>query len=187
MNLDDGYETDPTYGPPGGVSRHEGTPLMRQFVQRYLKLQAEGSSWGGGTAAASTLGVAPQAKRDQPWATVDRTGSMAEQTTVRLTQETVGVRLEQKLDHLAMLVDRMMKDSDAGEALGVLDLAQGSQEKNREAMDLGSLRPAQSITTQTSTPTSPCGKQARSGRATPKAGTAASRPRTPPRGNASKR
>ena len=55
---DDGYENDPTYGPPNGMSLHEGMPIMHKYVQRYLKFHTELS------AATSNQGIAMRIERD---------------------------------------------------------------------------------------------------------------------------
>ena len=43
-HVDDGYEADTTYGPPDGMSKHEGTPLMRKYVQRWLQTHTDFST-----------------------------------------------------------------------------------------------------------------------------------------------
>ena len=102
MNLDDGYENDPTYGPPNGMSLHEGMPIMHKYVQRYLKFHTELS------AATSNQGIAMRIERDL----VDmeeRMSSEFEHLASQLTPSTSNARLEQKINLMAVAIDRMIK------------------------------------------------------------------------------
>ena len=102
MNLDDGYDNDPVYGAPPGMERHEGIPLMRKFVQRYLKTAGDHSN------ANTQEGMARRIER-KIGDLEDHFQTELEHLASQLNPAVASMRVEQKLNLIAQAIDRMIK------------------------------------------------------------------------------
>jgi len=117
MNIDDGYDEDPSYASPAGIDREEGLSLMRKYVQRYILTHTDLSS------ASSIMNLAERIK-DNVYDMEERIMHEFEHIHNTLIAPTgSGAKMENKLNHIATALDRMIRGRNDEAAKALIGIA----------------------------------------------------------------